>query len=91
MIAEVMMLVALNGVPTYTNDAKPIFEKRCTPCHTNRIQVLPDLLDYDSSFKNRVNIKKKVFIQTMPPGNSTGMTDAERRVIIDWVNGGAKK
>jgi uncharacterized membrane protein len=35
---------------------------------------------------DRVVIKKD-----MPPGNLTGMTEAERSLFKDWVNGGCKK
>jgi len=75
---------------TYTKDVRPIIQNRCSQCHN---QNWPDKnwMDYDIAFKNKDKIKLRVQNQTMPPGNSTGITKEERKTIIDWVDGGGQK
>lgn len=75
---------------SYTKDAKPIFEKRCSVCHGPN---WPDKnwMDYDIAVKNKDKIKFRLENLTMPPGNSTGMTKEERVKVIKWVETGAKK
>lgn len=75
---------------TYTKDAKPIFEKRCSSCH-NANWSDKNWMDYQTAAQNKDKIKLRVENQTMPPGNTTGMTKEEREKLIRWVDGGAKK
>lgn len=75
---------------TYTKDAKPIFQKHCSNCH-NSNWADRNWMDYETAFKYKDKIKFRTENQTMPPGNPTNMTKAERQVIVDWVNGGGKK
>ena len=77
--------------PTFTNNIKPLVEKRCAPCHTGFIDSLPNLTIYSIAYKKRFIIKSRVKSRKMPPKNSTGLTDAERQTILDWVNQGAKE
>jgi len=75
---------------TFTKDIKPLVIKRCTPCHTGQLPSLPNFTEYSTAYKKRHFIKSRVKGKTMPPGNGTGMTDAERKIIINWVDSGAK-
>ena len=85
-----LLLEFANAETTYTKDAKPIFKNRCALCHN---EYMPDRnwLNYDQAFKHRSMIKAKMLDRSMPPGNSTGMTEDERKIIIKWVDDGGKK
>jgi hypothetical protein len=76
---------------TFTKDIKPLVIKRCTPCHTGQLPSLPNFTIFSESYNKRFFIKARVKGKTMPPGNGTNMTKAERQIIIDWVDQGAKK
>ena len=75
----------LNGAPTYQKDIKPIFKARCSQCHN--YMVGKNWQKYDDAYAERDKIKLKVGNKEMPMGQD--MPEAERNLIIDWVNGGA--
>ncbi len=87
--------------PTYLRDVLPILAGKCARCHNEQSQVLPNWLDYQTSASRRWEIKRRVwdswegtyFKQPMPAGNSPefqAMTEEERVIIRDWVEGGAR-
>lgn len=73
--------------------------RRCTPCHSaNPIDdvnvVAPNGIMFDTpsqiqSQADRIMVRA-VVTKTMPQGNKTNMTDAERELISRWVSQGAK-
>jgi len=75
--------------PTYAKDVKPIIENRCQVCH-NEMTPERNWMDYDTAYKKRKEIKKRVTEKSMPPFGMP-MDDAERKVVKDWVDSGAKK
>jgi uncharacterized membrane protein len=85
MLVEILLTSGL----TY-KDVRPIFEKRCAQCHSSN---WPDKnwMDYETAKKHKNHIKHRVSDQSMPPGNATGLTEEERKMIIDWVDGGGAK
>ena len=88
LIPTLIEIFVLTTGPIY-KDIKPIFEKRCALCHSSN---WPDKnwLDVDKARANAEKIKFRVSNQSMPPGNATSLTKEERKMIIDWVDGGAK-
>jgi uncharacterized membrane protein len=90
------VLLKINNVPivasdvTYTKDAKPIFKERCAMCHNENMPE-KNWMDYNQAFKKKDLIKIKMMDKSMPPGNSTNMTEKERQIVINWVDGGGKK
>lgn len=85
-----LIIVASSTNPTYTADVKPLIEKHCAQCH-NANWPDKNWLDYETAKKNKDKIKFRIQNQTMPPGNVTNMTKAERDLIVKWVDQGAKK
>jgi len=94
-------LSAQTNVPTYLRDVQPLFLGKCSRCHNNDSAFLPNWSDYASAYQNRVEIKRRVwdawkghyFKQAMPAGNCPEVqtiTEADRALIRDWVNGGAQ-
>jgi mono/diheme cytochrome c family protein len=86
--------------PSYLQDVLPIVMGKCARCHNDQTTFLRDWLDYDAAFRDRREIKRRVwdswrgtfFKQAMPIANSPeseGITENERRVLRDWVESGA--
>jgi mono/diheme cytochrome c family protein len=88
--------------PTYLREVLPIIMGRCARCHGEPERVLPDFMDYDTAFKHRLEMKRRVwqcwngsyYKQPMPPGNSfeeRSMAAEERAIIKRWVEAGAPR
>ncbi len=86
--------------PTYLQDVLPILMGKCTRCHNDQTTFLRNWLDYRTAALDRWELKRRVwdswqgtfFKQPMPTGNSpesAAITEAERRIIRDWVEHGA--
>jgi len=85
-----LLFSVLTSTPTYTNDIKPLFQKKCAQCHN--AQVLPhlDWTKYENVFKYRESIyKRTIVIGDMPMGST--LNKAEKKLIKDWIRGGAPK
>ena len=86
--------------PTFAEDVAPVFYKNCTGCHRPGGIGPFSLLDYDSAKANLRRMKPMVAAGRMPPWQATGprgvfrndrrMTDAEKDLIIRWLDAGAK-
>lgn len=68
-------------------DVEPIILARCTPCHDGSqpqwpLQAYTEVADWADI------IRQDVVDCTMPPldaGVNVGMTNVERRLILDWI------
>ena len=69
-----------------------VLEQRCTMCHGAQVQMKNVRLDTPDSLKlHAQNVyQQAVVTKIMPMNNSTGITDAERLVIKQWFEAGAK-
>jgi uncharacterized membrane protein len=88
--STLLVLTALGPTVTHTQ-LKPTLDKHCTSCHSaswkdKNWTDYPTAKKHCSKFMDRVVVRKD-----MPPGNMTEMTEAERGLFKDWVNGGCKK
>jgi uncharacterized membrane protein len=79
-------------------DVEPIIETHCAPCHSasptdDVFKVAPNGVIYDTpeqAAAKAILIKQRaVDTPTMPLGNKTNMTDAERAKLGAWVEAGA--
>ena len=86
------------GVVPYA-EVKRIVEARCAGCHAAKptfqgMDQPPKGVMLDTPERTRtfaVQIRQQsVLSKAMPPGNLTGMTDEERRLLDRWVASGAK-
>lgn len=76
-----------------------IVDLRCSSCHSQRpvdhtVVTAPNGLAFDTAAaieENAAIIKTVVASHTMPPGNSTGMTEEERVLIGRWNGQGDDK
>lgn len=70
--------------PISFKEVKPIFESRCTKCHSNKVW---NWSDYDVAKRNKDKIRFRVWsLKNMPPNS---MPFDERVKIKDWIDGGA--
>jgi uncharacterized membrane protein len=81
----IMPMFAQANAIDFKRDIRPVFVNRCTGCH-NGSNALPNILDEDVALENRYAIKTKVQSKKMPLYGQ--MTQAEREMVINWVNQG---
>lgn len=75
-----------------------IVDLRCSSCHSRRpidksFATAPNGVNFDTAQEIALRsamIKANVLAHTMPPGNTTRMTDEERALIGRWVDDGAR-
>ena len=69
-----------------------IVDERCITCHSGVSAPAGIRLDDDAVLVARAALVRTVVSTgAMPLGNRTGMTDAERRTVVAWVDQGAAK
>lgn len=83
------IVLMLKNNLSYNKDIKPIFQNRCILCHNESVPER-NWMDYKTAKKKKDKIKLRIENKTMPPYDN-GITEKERREIIDWVNSGAKE
>jgi hypothetical protein len=89
------------SAPTYTKDVAPILFKNCTSCHRPGEIAPMSLLTYDDVRPHAKDIRDEVGEGHMPPWhadapkgtflNERGLTDEEKRTLIQWVADGAPR
>ena len=90
--------VASNSTSTGTSsqfgykEVQAVLEQRCYMCHGAQVQMKNVRLDSAESLTlHAQNVyQQAVVTKVMPMNNSTGITDAERLVIKQWFEAGAK-
>jgi uncharacterized membrane protein len=77
--------------------ARAIVEQRCVPCHSSRptrtsSAPLGIVFDTPAQIAAQAGLIERVAVatKTMPIGNATGMTQAERDLLGAWIRQGAK-
>ena len=77
--------------------AQAIVEQRCVPCHSahpTKVSAAPKGIVFDTpaqiSAQAALIEQVAVTTKTMPIGNATGMTQAERDLLGAWIRQGAK-
>lgn len=87
------------GVPVSFAVARGIVELRCGSCHTRKptepgLAAAPNAIAFDTAedIALRATAIKATTVlgRTMPPGNSTRMTNEERALLGRWVDQGAR-
>jgi uncharacterized membrane protein len=73
-------------------DVSKVLEQRCFMCHGAQVQMKNVRLDSPQALKLHAQsvYQQAVVGKTMPMNNSTGMTDAERALLGQWFQAGAK-
>lgn len=87
------------NAPTFSKDVAPVLYKHCTTCHRPGEIAPMSLLTYEQARPWARAIRDNVRTGTMPPwhadaahgkwANDRRMTQAEKDVIIKWVDAGA--
>jgi uncharacterized membrane protein len=73
-------------------DVQKVLEQRCTICHGAAVQQKNLRLDVPAQVAQHAQsiYQQVVATKVMPLGNATQMTDAERALIAQWYQAGAK-
>jgi uncharacterized membrane protein len=73
-------------------DIKPVLEQRCYMCHGAQVQMKNVRLDSADGVKQHAQAmyQQVVVAKLMPMNNATGITDAERALIGQWFQSGAR-
>ncbi len=83
---------------TFHDDVLPVLERRCQPCHRAGEIGPMALTTYAESRPWAKAIREQVLRGRMPPwfaeaggpfANDPRLTDTEKRVLVDWADGGA--
>jgi uncharacterized membrane protein len=86
--------LAASGAPVSFDQAYAVVRKRCTVCHStspadSRFGAPAGAVAFDTPGQVRAMAARiearTVLTRTMPPGNSTNMTEAERALLAGWV------
>lgn len=66
--------------------------QRCYLCHGAQVQMKNVRLDSPEALKRHATqvYQQAVVTRLMPMNNATGITEAERQVIRQWFDAGAK-
>jgi uncharacterized membrane protein len=74
--------------PVAFSEIQPIIEQRCATCHSGAAAPLGVRLETEEQITTRAEDieRQAVLTRAMPPGNSTGMTDAERELLGAWIS-----
>lgn len=92
--APVPAIAASTGGPVSFEDARHVIDRRCTVCHSETpadmtFGAAPGGVRFDTreQMESRAAriLERAVRTQTMPPGNKTNMTDAERDLLGRWA------
>jgi uncharacterized membrane protein len=82
---------SVTTVPNYAT-LQPILSQRCYQCHGEQVQMKNVRLDSPQNLALHAQAvyQQAVVTRIMPMNNATQITDAEREVIKQWFEGGAK-
>jgi len=74
--------------PVPFEQIQPVIAERCATCHSGVSAPLGVRLETREEIEARVDDieRQAVLTQAMPPGNATGMTEAERELLAAWIS-----
>ena len=77
---------AQTGVVSFAQ-VQPVIAERCASCHSGVSAPLGVRFETEAQITARADDieRQAVLTRTMPPGNATGMTEAERELLAAWI------
>jgi uncharacterized membrane protein len=75
------------STPVTFEQISPVIEERCATCHSGASAPLGVRFETRQQIEARVGDieRQAVLTEAMPPGNATGMTQAERQLLAAWI------
>ncbi|OFW73371.1 MAG: hypothetical protein A2Y55_12055 [Actinobacteria bacterium RBG_16_68_12] len=69
------------------SQVQPVIAQRCATCHSGASAPLGVRFETEAQITARTDDieRQAVLTRTMPPGNATGMTEAERELLAAWI------
>jgi uncharacterized membrane protein len=73
--------------PVTFSQVQPVIAERCATCHFGPSAPLGVQLETQEQIEARIDDieRQAVLTRAMPPGNATGMTEAERELLAGWI------
>jgi uncharacterized membrane protein len=73
--------------PVTFAQVQPVIAERCATCHSGPSAPLGVQLETQEQIEARIGDieRQAVLTRAMPPGNATGMTEAERELLAGWI------
>ncbi len=73
-------------------ELQPVLQQRCYPCHGEQVQMKSVRLDSAQHVKAYAQYmyQQAVVLKLMPLNNATGISDAERQLLKQWFEAGAR-
>ena len=87
-----------SSAPVSFSEARRVIDRRCAACHSAEpsdvsFGVAPRVVMFDTPEQILAHVarirERAVVTRTMPPGNKTRITEAERHVLGRWITQGA--
>ena len=76
--------------PSFASEVMPIFERRCTSCHSPGGAASTKVLtDHPNIYARRGSVMTRVYQCAMPPAEATQPTAEERKALLTWLVCGA--
>ncbi len=77
---------AQTGLVSFSQ-VQPVIAQRCATCHSGASAPLGVRFETEAEITARADDieRQAVLTRTMPPGNATGITDAERELLAAWL------
>jgi uncharacterized membrane protein len=88
-----------SSVPVAFADVRHVIDRRCAVCHSSQpadlsFGVAPGGVTFDTPeqiIARAARIRERAVVtRTMPPGNKTNISDAERALLRRWIAAGAR-
>jgi uncharacterized membrane protein len=78
--------------PIGYKELQPVLAQRCYMCHGEAVQMKNVRLDSPEGVASHAQAiyQQAVVTKIMPMNNATNITEAERELIAEWFEGGAK-
>ena len=75
------------STPVTFEQVAPVIQERCATCHSGASAPLGVQFETREQIEARVDDieRQAVLTRAMPPGNATGMTQAERDLLAAWI------
>ena len=99
LLVSIALVPGLLAQPTFHKDVEPIIQAKCQQCHRPNDIAPFALLTYDDAATYAPDIRLQIANKSMPPWkpvpgigsfrDSYSMTDAERQLILDWIDAGS--
>ena len=98
-LTAVCVALPVSAQPTYSKEVSRLFQEKCQQCHRPNDIAPFALMNYEDASTWADDIKRVITDRIMPPwkpvaghgefANNFGLSEDERKTILDWIEAGA--